>query len=72
MLDEFKELDKMIEQLKADDTALESLDQFNHFANYAIENINNLIATNEQLIEIVKAQNERISELEGNIYGANH
>lgn len=69
MFDELKELEKMIEELKADDTMLESLDQLNEFIKYAIENVDTVIAMNEKLVEIVKSQDERIHELEKNALG---
>ena len=72
MIDEFEELDKMIKEAKADDTALESLDQFNEFIKYAIENVDTVIAMNEKLVDIVKLQQERINELERTVYGAQY
>ena len=72
MLEKFDELDKMIEEVKADDTALESLDQFNQFTKYAIENVDKLIEANEKLVDIVKLQDERIDELERMVYGSEY
>lgn len=72
MYDEFEELEKMIEQLKADDTGLESLDEFTHLMNYVIKNVDSLLKTNEKLIDIVKLQQERINELERTVYGAQY
>lgn len=71
MYDDIEKLEMMIEELKDDDVALESLDEFIELTKGVISKIDSIVATNEKLVEVLKLHDERISELERATFGSN-
>lgn len=71
MYDDIEKLEMMIEELKDDDVALESLDEFIELTKGVISKIDSIVATNEKLVDVLKLHDERISELERAIFGSN-
>lgn len=71
MYDDIEKLEMMIEELKDDDVALESLDEFIELTKGVISKIDPIVATNEKLVEVLKLHDERISELERATFGSN-